>query len=129
MSKPNVSKDALLGTQTPQSAASGLISPRTIENNSKSLARPEPTALQPGGKKKRNHRGGKKKRARKQSFAVSTEDGSDMPGTSNAEDVSRVMARETLYRLQGRNLSNTSLESEALLDHRCANWLSDCFRH
>jgi magnesium transporter len=27
-------------------------------------------------------------------------------------------ARSSFYRLQGRNLSNTSLESESLLDHR-----------
>ncbi|TVY68853.1 putative metal ion transporter [Lachnellula suecica] len=82
--------------------------------------RPEPTALQgPQGnaeastatvrpaKKKRNHRGGKKKRSRKQSFAASTEDGNSHPRPG-----------ESFYRLQGRNLSNTSIESEALLDHR-----------
>jgi len=85
-----------------------------------SATRPEPTALQPP-KKKRNHRGGKKKRARKQSFAASTEDGSGMPGQTQREreESSHNIARETFYRLQaGRNNSNTSLESEALLDHR-----------
>ncbi len=104
--------------------------------------RPEPTALQSGlagnasstatlrpegapglqaiPKKKRNHRGGKKKRARKQSFAPSTEDGSEMPETSQSQrgGSSESAARASFYRLHGRNLSNTSIESEALLDHR-----------
>lgn len=70
-------------------------------------------------KKKRNHRGGKKKRARRQSFAASIGDGSGMPETpqSHVGDVQNA-AKASFYRLQGRNLSNTSLESESLLDHR-----------
>lgn len=70
-------------------------------------------------KKKRNHRGGKKKRTRRQSFAASIEDGSGMPETpqSHVGDVQNA-AKASFYRLQGRNLSNTSLESESLLDHR-----------
>ncbi|CZS94823.1 probable MNR2-Manganese resistance protein [Rhynchosporium graminicola] len=96
--------------------------------------RPEPTAIQSGNaasssatlrpdsstpipKKKRNHRGGKKKR-RRQSFAASTEDGSGMPETSHSRMNTNSAARDSFYRLQGRNLSNTSIESEALLDHR-----------
>jgi len=86
---------------------------------------PAPTALQipegnadPGRKKKRNHRGGKKKRARKQSFAVSTEDGSEMPEISYRRGPPESAVRNSFYRLQGRNLSSTSIESEALLDHR-----------
>lgn len=82
--------------------------------------RPEPTAIQSGEpsvstatlkppKKKRNHRGGKKKRARRQSFATSTEDGVQREGDR---------ARDSFYRVQGRNMSGTSIESEALLDHR-----------
>ncbi|KAI9739948.1 MAG: CorA metal ion transporter [Claussenomyces sp. TS43310] len=104
--------------------------------------RPEPIALQgnqsggertvstlrpvtdtaPGArKKKRNHRGGKKKRTRRQSFAApASEDGSGMPETSQGQmrRESQSAARSSLYRLQGRNNSSTSLESEALLDHR-----------
>ncbi|TVY51507.1 putative metal ion transporter [Lachnellula cervina] len=83
--------------------------------------RPEPTAIQSGEaaasnvtlkppKKKRNHRGGKKKRTRRQSFAASTEDSN---GTA-----SRPAERDSFYRVQGRNMSGTSIESEALLDHR-----------
>lgn len=79
--------------------------------------RPEPTGIQTAPRKKRNHRGGKKKRARKQSFAVSTEDGSGLPETSHRRQ-SQHATRESLYRLQGRNVSNTSIDSEALLDHR-----------
>lgn len=95
--------------------------------------RPGPTTLQQGqsqgptssiraagpatGRRKRNHRGGKKKRPRKQSFAVaSDDDGSGLLKTSQDRD--QGAARESFYRLQGRNLSNTSIDSEALLDHR-----------
>ena len=88
-------------------------------------SRPGPSALQPPSKKKRNHRGGKKKRPRKQSFAVSTEDGSGIQGGSARAEAS---ARDTLYRLQSRNLSNTSLESEALLDHRLVSTPNTCAR-
>lgn len=110
--------------------------------------RPEPTALQPSHshetqdtsfttlradqaasagpsrKKRKDHRGGKKKRNRRQSFAVpASEDGSGMPETSeNQLDRDNQSAvRSSFYRIQGRNNSNTSLESEALLDHRYAN--------
>lgn len=101
--------------------------------------RPEPTAIQPpqdnvndlnptstrigdskkGSKKKRNnHRGGKKKRLRRQSFAASTEDGHDMVETPMAQRAAQSQSamRSSFYR--GRNLSTTSIESEALLDHR-----------
>ncbi|KAE8449400.1 hypothetical protein EG329_008301 [Mollisiaceae sp. DMI_Dod_QoI] len=89
------------------------------QNTSNATLRPESTAhAMP--KKKRNHRGGKKKRTRKQSFAASTEDGSGLPETSQSYGAGSSVnaARASFYRLQGRNLSNTSLESEALLDHR-----------
>ncbi|TVY31840.1 putative metal ion transporter [Lachnellula subtilissima] len=76
--------------------------------------RPEPTAIQSGeaaaSNATRNHRGGKKKRTRRQSFAASAEDSN---GTG-----SRSAARDSFYRVQGRNMSGTSIESEALLDHR-----------
>ncbi|KAG0650722.1 metal ion transporter [Hyphodiscus hymeniophilus] len=117
------------------------LAPISDSNSGDTPQRPEPTALQtpsgPGGRstdtlrpddlqsqpiprKKRNHRGGKKKRTRKQSFAVSTEDGSGILETpqSHRQTQSQSAARASFYRLQGRNASNTSLESEALLDHR-----------
>ncbi|KAK0108592.1 CorA metal ion transporter [Cadophora gregata] len=107
-----------------------------LKNAEETPQRPEPTAIQsPSGnaasstatlrpetnspipKKKRNHRGGKKKRRRK-SFAASTEDGLGLPEPSNSRMNTDNAARASFYRLQGRNLSNTSIESEALLDHR-----------
>ncbi len=106
--------------------------------------RPDPTALQspqealnapnvtlhpnfvgaepaPKKKKSRNHRGGKKKRPRKQSFGLSN-DGSELPETSQSHrsrsPSADNAARASFYRLEGKNMSNTSIESEALLDHR-----------
>jgi len=89
-------------------------------STSNSTLRPDATLSQAAPRKKRNHRGGRKKRTRKQSFAVSTEDGSVMPETPQPHRgaQSQGAVRSSFYRLQGRNLSNTSLESEALLDHR-----------
>lgn len=93
--------------------------------------RPEPTAIQGQGrmksdmsmrteagpsssKKRKNHRS-KKKKSRRQSFAPSdVDDGSGLPGASRE---AASAARDSFYRLQS-NHSNTSLESEALLDHR-----------
>lgn len=65
--------------------------------------------------KKKNRRAGRKKRQRKMSFAAPPEDvesGSGLPaaGTSSVGDG---------FYMRGRNLSNTSIDSEALLDHRC----------
>lgn len=98
-----------------------------------SPSRPAPTAIQPPetsdqpvgpgmthntSKKKRNHRGGKKKRTRKQSFAVPAEGGEDS-SRRRGDDDEQHAARASFYRLQNApNASNTSLESEALLDHR-----------
>jgi magnesium transporter len=41
-----------------------------------------------------------------------------MPETSQDRNPEALAARSAFYRLQGRNLSSTSVESEALLDHR-----------
>ncbi|KFX92179.1 hypothetical protein V490_05529 [Pseudogymnoascus sp. VKM F-3557] len=69
-------------------------------------------------RKKRNHRGGKKKRTRKQSFATPSEDDvAEVLETTEDRKAKQSTARSPLQRLQ-RNSSNTSLESEALLDHR-----------
>lgn len=93
-----------------------------LANSSTSTLRPQDGVAQsiPSKKKRNNHRGGKKKRLRKQSFAASTVDGSGIPETiqSHRAGPSESAARSSFYRLQGRNLSNTSIESEALLDHR-----------
>ncbi|KAI9048289.1 hypothetical protein LZ554_008084 [Drepanopeziza brunnea f. sp. 'monogermtubi'] len=100
------------GPQRPEPTA--LQTPKDLRSGSNATLRPEGSAPIP--KKKRNHRGGKKKR-RRQSFAASAEDGSGMPRTSHHDD-DQSAARASFYRVQGQNLSNTSLESEALLDHR-----------
>ena len=72
--------------------------------------------------KKKRHRAGKKRRNRRQSFiahsdTTATEAEPDQrPGLL---DTSRPSAAETsFYRLKSAARSNTSLESEALLDHR-----------
>lgn len=69
-------------------------------------------------KKKKKHKAGK--RHRRQSFAAT----SDIPETedSAAEALPLVdpdaVTRSSFYRLHGGNESNTSITSEALLDHR-----------
>lgn len=79
-------------------------------------------ASTPTAPKKKRHRGGKKRR-RRQSFAAPQ---SDQDAHSDAHDAERPSLAEVnrqkaatnrFYRL-GQNRSNTSLESEALLDHR-----------
>ncbi|KAF2001454.1 cora-domain-containing protein [Amniculicola lignicola CBS 123094] len=75
-----------------------------------------------GPKKRKGHRGGKKRRNRRQSFAGPPPlDEGDMtneprPSLTNAGQ-SQARTNSSFYRLQSNN-SNTSLESEALLDHR-----------
>ncbi|KAF2108413.1 hypothetical protein BDV96DRAFT_692778 [Lophiotrema nucula] len=78
-----------------------------------------------GPAKKRKHRGGKKRRNRRQSFAAppSTIDEGDMAGDVRPSLADMPQSSNTsrhnssFYRLRANN-SNTSLESEALLDHR-----------
>ena len=79
------------------------------------------------GKKRKNHRGGKKKK-RRQSFGASTALDSATAGTGDmtkstpelqATQVSGTPRGAPFYRMgNDRNLSESSLESEALLDHR-----------
>lgn len=90
--------------------------PSTIQTEATShdLVRSAGPGRVPGKKKKNRNR--KKKRTRRQSFAVSADDdGHRLPEASNQE---RNAARASFYRLKGNQQSNTSLESEALLDHR-----------
>ena len=79
--------------------------------------------------KRRNHRGGKKKKKnRRQSFLpVAAEEEEVDPASSNQnlhEPATSSTPRPPFYRLGqpgGRNLSETSLDSNALLDHRYSN--------
>jgi magnesium transporter len=80
---------------------------------------PAPAQLHGQGKppprRRKNHRGGKKKKMRRMSFAavpddmahdtLHSEDGLEPTGTG-------------FYSVHGGNMSNTSIDSETLLDHR-----------
>jgi magnesium transporter len=105
--------------------------PATTEQRTQSV-------LQSGSesKKKRKHRGKKSKRNRRQSFAAPSEE-SSLPPTipeimteQNGTTRPDADVRKPFYRLghSGGNLSTTSLESEALLDHRYGiNWDTSYF--
>lgn len=72
--------------------------------------------------KKKKHRGGKKRRNRRQSFAAPQDLGTgdmndDRPSLANIAGHDNSRGSSSFYRQRG-NLSTTSLESEALLDHR-----------
>jgi magnesium transporter len=60
-------------------------------------------------KKRKGHRGGKKKRSRRKSFAILHEDSHDELGESSGNG---------FYKVAQASLSGTSIDSEALLDHR-----------
>lgn len=66
-------------------------------------------------KKRKSHRAVKKKRQRRKSLAAHLEDEARDP--SSPEESSNT-PREHFYNMRGRNISNTSIETDALLDHR-----------
>ena len=73
--------------------------------------------------KKKKHRAGKKRRNRRQSFAAPSDQTDDTDLQDQRPTLHTVpegsQAQSTFYRLGARaGRSNTSLESEALLDHR-----------
>lgn len=99
-------------------------------DNRSNLPRPEPESRQSveGGsskKHKRRRNRNKKRRNRRPSFLVSEDSQANAPPTipetetlnTMAEDSARARASAPFYKV-GSNLSNTSMESEALLDHR-----------
>ncbi|KAH8675370.1 hypothetical protein BX600DRAFT_507615 [Xylariales sp. PMI_506] len=76
-------------------------------------AGPSSAATAEGLKKKRKSRSGRKhKKSRRKSFMALVEDDADNMGNEEGPHV-----RNGFYR-HGANLSNTSIDSEALLDHR-----------
>ncbi len=87
-----------------------------------SSVRPEPWSVQSEptvAPKKRKHRGGKKRRTRRQSFAATAEqpeDGNVVADADRLEVPGSSGTRQSSFRR--RNASMTSIESEALLDHR-----------
>jgi magnesium transporter len=70
-------------------------------------------------KKRKGHRGGMKKRTRQQSFAAHNNGTGSAEAGRSRSDLQTLLSgtpRTSFY--SGRNLSETSLESEVLLDHR-----------
>jgi magnesium transporter len=66
-------------------------------------------------RRRKNHRGGKKKKSRRKSFGIAPDEiAHDSINSAEGLDESP----QGFYTRPGRNLSTTSLESEALLDHR-----------
>lgn len=77
--------------------------------------RPQLNAVPP--RRRKNHRGGKKKKSRRKSFVVPSDDlGHDSLQSGDLEEI-----RENFYAQHGGNNSQTSIDSEALLDHREQN--------
>jgi len=112
--------------QEPNSSTSQSRTQQPTEAQTTSNSGPAEQGEQPAAsRRKRTHRGGKKKRNRRQSFAAPADDTNTVnPARANQDllDVpSSSTARPPFYKLGqsgGRNLSSTSLDSEALLDHR-----------
>lgn len=88
--------------------------PRSMPGSSSVTPSNPPPSSNHAARRRKNHRGGKKKKSRRKSFALPldeiTQDGVD------SEDLDEM--RQSFYSRPGQNLSNTSIESEALLDHR-----------
>jgi magnesium transporter len=82
----------------PASTSNQLQAPESSNNSNASKAR-----------KRKGHRGGRKKRTRRKSFAALDDD---------EHDEDREATGEGFFNLPRANLSNTSIDSEALLDHR-----------
>ncbi|KAJ0168810.1 putative metal ion transporter C17A12.14 [Colletotrichum tanaceti] len=106
---------AHLQASTPQRPSMNLGSssatPPPPATPSSNANRTDPNGQHQQPRRRKNHRGGaKKKRNRRKSFAV-------LPEESHDEAPDPAPEREDFYR-QRTNLSNTSIESEALLDHR-----------
>ncbi|KAI9673913.1 MAG: CorA metal ion transporter [Caeruleum heppii] len=124
---PSASKPATKASEQPPAKPSGGPSePRPSPMKQSSSTKVAATTDQPGdqgneAQKKKRHRGTRHKRNRRQSFAVPAEDGLQerSQSTNDVRDPA-TSSRPGFYRLgqSGVNLSSTSLESEALLDHR-----------
>lgn len=79
----------------------------------------QPSSHRGQGQKRKNHRAGRKKRHRRQSFAASIDDGVGLDqGPRGVSDQNLFGGRDHNANRRGRNLSNASFDSEALLDHR-----------
>ena len=120
--RPNPSQHAGIEHTGPRRPTEHLLDTQSTTNAIPNL----PGETAPGARRRRNHRGGaKKKKNRRQSFATSGGDGAGSVDASRSNhdllDPQASTARPPFYRLGqsgGRNLSDASLDSEALLDHR-----------
>ncbi|KAI9892141.1 MAG: CorA metal ion transporter [Vezdaea aestivalis] len=118
----------MAGTPPPPTASASEARPSTSTQHkppqaSSSSAAPVPSDshARPTPKKRRNKK--KKKSARRPSFAEPSESSSALAPNESSRDLLTIpgptMASSSFYGLgAGRNVSSTSLESEALLDHR-----------
>ncbi|KAF7595059.1 CorA metal ion transporter [Aspergillus hancockii] len=121
-----------LGRSSPQDGRSidlrlGIARPSTAYDSRASETRQEPqadinsTTGKPSKRKKNRHR---KRRNRRQSFISAEDPHTEAPTASGPEAQNLDMTDQTKSRVAlpfyklGRDLSSTSLESEALLDHR-----------
>ncbi|KAI9835295.1 MAG: hypothetical protein M1819_002439 [Sarea resinae] len=128
---PNNSASARGGTSqasTDRPGQAQQIAPPSLNlpaSNAASSDQPQPLTT---GQKRRRHRN-KKKRNRRQSFAATSDDTGELPASRSNHNLNEVPetqeAPTSFYRLgqlnqasRRGNLSSTSLESEALLDHR-----------
>lgn len=83
-------------------------------------------------KKKKRRRGGRNHKARRQSFAAPSEPDQETTPLSERPNLETVTEREqsSFYRVRNRAGSDSSLESQALLDHRYDILLStEMWRH
>ncbi|KAF2008443.1 cora-domain-containing protein [Aaosphaeria arxii CBS 175.79] len=106
----------------PHSSLAGA-SAASQDNSHDNAAQSATAGTTSGQAKKRKHRGGKKRRNRRQSFATTAAAiGADDEAEEERPSLANNPASSSFYRLT-ENHSNTSLESEALLDHRDQTFL------
>ena len=113
-------------TESTDFSSNGPQRPAELLQSTQSMSSAVPTTQAEGAapRKRRNHRAGKKKRMRRQSFAAPPDNLGDVEGSRSAEMLEAPQpgnGRPPFFRLGqsgGRNLSQTSLDSQALLDHR-----------
>ncbi|KAI9701764.1 MAG: CorA metal ion transporter [Candelina mexicana] len=124
MASPNGSKSNTEGNSTANPAANpgNTSSTQGLQRDTAQQAGQQQSQPAGGSKKRKNHRSGRKKRNRRQSFAPSSENGEGVPIQStrpddNLRDIQESEAAQPSFYGRG-NLSSTSLDSEALLDHR-----------
>ncbi|EME42135.1 hypothetical protein DOTSEDRAFT_73054 [Dothistroma septosporum NZE10] len=119
----NASRDSIARVSGPDSMAPPQASSASAQNASNVDAFGGGDTPKP---KKKRHRGGRnhKRKNRRQSFAATSEatesviDGDEQRPSLLETSRANASQQDSFYRVQGRNHSNTSLESEALLDHR-----------